>query len=855
VDAYGAMSPTGTIIPNLNGGTLAGQNAGPWPSYKKYGTYVFKTLDAYSTSAGVALPFSTFGGYRAETITDPSIYDFYHNLLDGPNKGEWMNWDVGEAHLTNTFLHDMVGYDLSYFKQRFERGQWSALSYDNALSMDINSTLANGQANPDVGRAYVDVESRVDGNQTASSDREAWRAQAFAEYDFAKKHDGIWARLLGTHRLTGVVSAEDEKSDVRERRFWAFDPASMAKLSPEPWIFGGSADNGVPTTFRYYVSGDLRGQSSAAGSNISNMAMPFLGSVGGPANVYKFDNTWIANSSVLPGATWANPADPTGVYTQSNNPANYKGWSTVPLNVVTLNSAQGVNDMSAPDYLTYSGNLRDFSVDSKIFVWQGYLWDHALVGTYGYRKDEARNYNYITGSAYGNGREGTGGQGAADLRKGTYNFDNPKGKVNELETTTRNWSVALHMNNLLGKRDFLPINVSAYYNEGENFEPLAGRLDAFGQPLPPPQGNTKEWSVLLATKDNKYSLRATKFDTKILNATSTGRLNNMWAFEQGLYFTAQRAREVRGGTANLATYTANGGDVNALLTKYVPAWFQLEKDMKAAFPGFISGWFPSDTSWATESNDNVRGRSAPGFAYTEDSHSKGYEFEFTANPTPNWRLAANVSKINAGRDNVPGDAIKQLVTFFDNAIQTTDAGLVPMNGFNQVLGIRSQGNYVGGFRPEWLTLQALNGQSQSEVRQWRFNVLTNYTFTTGGLKGFGVGGGYRWEDKGIIDYAPEKLADGTFTANLDAPYYAPSNDTIDLWVSYERKLTKTVNWRIQLNVYNAFGDNELIPLRASVDFAKLAGVAITPGMEVPMRASAFAIKEGMTWQITNTFEF
>jgi hypothetical protein len=329
----------------------------------------------------------------------------------------------------------------------------------------------------------------------------------------------------------------------------------------------------------------------------------------------------------------------------------------------------------------------------------------------------------------------------------------------------------------------------------------------------------------------------------------------MWAFEQALYFTAQRAREVRAGTANLATYTLNGGDANALVTKYVPAWFQLEKDMKAAFPGFISGWFPPDTSWATESNDNVRGRSAPGFAYTEDSQSKGYEFEFVANPTPNWRIAINASKIEAGRDNVPGDAITELISYFDNAIQTTDAGFVPTSNFTQVKGARGAGPYFGNFRPEWLTLRALNGQSQSEVRKWRANAITNYTFSTGRLKGVGVGGGYRWEDKGIIDYAPQMLPDKTYTANLNAPFYAPSDSTVDLWLSYERKLSKDVKWRIQLNVYNAFGKNELIPLRASVDYSQLVGTTITPGMAGPMRASAFSIKEGLSWQLTNTFEF
>jgi hypothetical protein len=852
VDAYGALAPDGSVITGLKSTTNNGTD-GPWPSFGRYSVLVQKTLDQYASSPGVGLPFSGFGGYRAQTISDPSVYDFYHKLLDGPNKAEWTNWNVGEVHLTNTFLKDTVGYDLAAFKQRLVRGQWGALSYDNTIAMDMNSTLPDGSANPDVGRAYVSVDSRVDGNDLVSNDHEAWRAQAFGEYDFGKHYDSFIARLLGSHRFTGVLSREDEKDDVRVRRYWALDPASMAKLTPQPYSFGGSGDNGVPTTFRYYLSGDLRSQTTAAGSALPNMAQPFLANQSNAISLYHFDNTWTAGAGVSPGAVWVNAADPAGTYTQSNNPANYKGWTTTPLNLVTLNNNQTVDGMSASDYLTYSGNLSDFSVDSKIFVWQGYFWDKAIVGTYGYRKDDARKYNYITGSTYGNAT--MGGFGPADLSKATYNFDNPEGRVDELSTITRNWSIAAHVNRLLGKHDVLPINVSLYYNTGENFEPLAGRLDAFGDPLSAPKGETKEKSVLLATKDDKYSLRVTKYETNIYNATSTANLTDMWAFEQSLYTTADLARNVRAGTVDLSAYAAGSGHtVDQLKNQILPAWFNFEKDIKTMFPGFVNGWFPSDTSWATDKNDPVRGRSAPGFAYTEDSFSKGYEFELVANPTPNWRVAVNASKTEASRQNVPGAAFKSVADFVDNAIQNTDAGLMPTWDINSA-GNRTNGPYAFIYRPEWLTLNALNGQSQSEVRKWHYNAITNYTFSHGNLKGVSVGGALRYEDRGVIDYAPQVLADGSYTVNLNAPFYAPSNTSYDFWIGYERKLSKDINWKIHLNVYNAFGKDELVPLRASVDFAKLGSTPLTPGMTVPMKASAFSIREGLSWQITNTFEF
>src|SRR5690606_14010462 len=140
--------------------------------------------------------------------------------------------------------------------------------------------------------------------------------------------------------------------------------------------------------------------------------------------------------------------------------------------------------------------------------------------------------------------------------------------------------------------------------------------------------------------------------------------------------------------------------------------------------------------------------------------------------------------------------------------------------------------------------------------KWRANAVTSYDFTEGVLRGFGVGGAYRWEDKSIIGYAPRKNADGTSEINLDAPFYAPSNDFVDIWFSYQRKLTDRINWRIQLNIYNLFGENELVPVAASVDASRVPEWdAITPTTEIPMRASAFTIREGRSWTISNTFEF
>src|SRR5690606_8746365 len=109
-----------------------------------------------------------------------------------------------------------------------------------------------------------------------------------------------------------------------------------------------------------------------------------------------------------------------------------------------------------------------------------------------------------------------------------------------------------HLNKLFADRDPLPINVSLYYNEGENAQPAAGRLNAFGEPLPPPQGTTEEYSVLLATKDGKYSLRATEYLTNVTNQNTTGSIGNMWALEQSVFAPAISYANFQNGSWNTA---------------------------------------------------------------------------------------------------------------------------------------------------------------------------------------------------------------------------------------------------------------------------------------------------------------
>ena len=52
------------------------------------------------------------------------------------------------------------------------------------------------------------------------------------------------------------------------------------------------------------------------------------------------------------------------------------------------------------------------------------------------------------------------------------------------------------------------------------------------------------------------------------------------------------------------------------------------------------------------------------------------------------------------------------------------------------------------------------GRSSTEQREWRMNLVTNYTFTEGKLKGFGAGSAVRWQDGAVIGYPTTLASDG-----------------------------------------------------------------------------------------------
>ena len=149
-------------------------------------------------------------------------------------------------------------------------------------------------------------------------------------------------------------------------------------------------------------------------------------------------------------------------------------------------------------------------------VWQGYLWDHTVVATAGWRRDRAKAWI----------KKADEDVHKRAILNETYGFsEDPQ---NDVQSESRSYSVAWHASESLKFLIDLPINVSLYYNRSSNFQPAAGRVDLMNNPMGAPNGKTIDKSILLSTKDERYSLKITKYENSV-NLTTGSSFNNTWA--------------------------------------------------------------------------------------------------------------------------------------------------------------------------------------------------------------------------------------------------------------------------------------------------------------------------------------
>ncbi|MBP7141948.1 MAG: hypothetical protein KBA71_08575 [Opitutaceae bacterium] len=816
----------GSIFENPDSSTqalsrVAGYKSAAGPDLNVWGPTSWASAGAFNNFIGNqrffaanGLPSTTVpltGLWRQQEILDSSAYDFYNQLLDGPNKWERADFDAVNAVLRQTFFRNKLGVELAYDRQNFDRASFQPFFFEGAsILVDMMQTNFDGTPNKNYGRPYVASDS---GGNEAENDRDAMRATVFGELDF--RQNSRWTRYLGRHIFTGLLSRQKEESFSRGFGGYAYDYADLNPYLTTP--LATYAGYGVVR----YLGDSIANLSSPAGAHIGN-----LKAVQDPAR----------NAS--------------SQYWDDKN----KRWVTI-----TPTLYNYVDDI---DKLYNSAAKTRSDTKSWAFIWQSYLLNDKLVGMLGWRHDQYKQYNSSAAIKAPTGQ----------VLPYDPSWVMPEStSIPVFEKTSLSWSVVGHTPDFVKK--WLPrgTDFSVFYNRSGNFKPSGVGADPYGNVFDPPEGTTRDVGVRLALMDNKLSIRINNYKTAMQNDTTwvvndywygndfTRFLNGLrqsntpeWVINKWFGFQPSDPRYLQ----PRASWTSQPTVLNPSLTSAEAtartAWFNARTPEEWLANSLVDQDLVK--AWALSQNASkswIAGTRPPNIRNVADIVSTGWEGEITYNPTKSWRMILNVAKQEANRSNVGSDMTAFVAK--NLPLWTDGNGVIAKNmrevdgfedvthfgNFSTTLGTQGMKNiYI-----PYLGFAASDNTNVNELRKWRANFVTNYDFQNGRLKGFSIGGAVRWQDKICIGYQPKMVTTSVgnvWVVDRDKPFYGPAETNYDAWLRYGRPIMRgKVRWSVQLNVRDLFASKALIP------------VAIQPDGTI---ASA-RIPQANRWTLTNSFDF
>jgi len=750
----------------------------------------------------------------------------------------------------------------------------------NAVSIDINESMRNSDEanNPNFGRLYTFGEGR---GAVWEKDRENWRFTGYLNLkaeDFMNP-DSLLTKIIGEHTITGVRASQRYENFDRNFKLYAWEPAYIEAIS------NGNATGYGTWRAVHYISDSMLDTTSmdqiSGVTGLSSLQKPEL-----TQNVLAYSNgAWTTSSFNL--LSWENDIDKLydgasqGYDTTKSNVLVWQGnmfdGVIVPIfgwredeyerwnkpstlvrddtynNVLPYSSEWTYEDPEAT-HIHAKEQRRSWSVAlhvRELLQWFDYELPKGTDITILYNNSSSFRPSDVAVDVYGN-QEATPSGDTEDVSLMVTTLNNRLSfRITKYKTVQKNTPFIGTSPAFNGNKAILGRSMDGMMWEVGSW---AG-ADAEDRVQPTP-----EWLV------NKWMF-GDNYDESIANTP----LPTNWRDIPDILSQPLRIREsaVPGSASYIAQGTINPDTdlvyVAPPLTEdevaYRAEWFKARSDAEWSRPvdkdfwnamnfnrDYDAAWggFWETTAWTIPQN----------MRSLNDLESTGTEYEVTANILPNWRITLNASRAEAVRSNVLDswdDYIEKNIDFwFDGGYSLNDAPAMDywsFRGFYDI--VQSPGNTLGlsgrlgtQYGAEILNAyyqaKATENQMVNELRKWHFNLVTNYTFESGPLKGVGIGGAYRWMDNSNIGYYPKYDSDANAWVNdMDKPIQGPAEDYVDLWVSYQRDITEKINWSIQLNVYNLFPDDSFIPIQANPD-GSIAQVRI-PGET--------------TWSISNVIRF
>ena len=747
------------------------------------------------------------GQYRYPGVTDKSIYNW--------EKINTLSMNFGEADNTtlNVEFEQQLLDNLTVAAGWFYQDYTSLSNYTvsqlnvSTLFVDTNVRLPDGRANPYFGLPYM---TDFDPDQFVN-ERTNDNVRAMVAYtpDFTR-NDG-WTRWLGRHQLLGVFSRQLDKTTLIRQRmfvtdsdeaedgmiFWTANPNNRADGSPTGWSY---QNRGAQRLYYLASPGDATNGGVTRASGRYRNAKSATGEI----QVWNFDS---------------------------------RSWQNMGITHEYI-------DMDA------STGAAKREVDSLSFGLTSHLWKDRLVTTFGFRNDDYQARNTSNGvlleyaggpqiaAAMTNPEKWVNGvyQTKTVLNRWNY-WDKLSGDTSTYGAVLRpfmGWG-SIERKAQDGSQFWQFVNsFGVSYNKSDNFNPpLSAQVDAFGNSLPKPTGEGEDYGFQFSLFDNKLFARFNWFKASNLYE----RTANSVAFSR---FRDQVDRDQFRNWARTIVLINMGQDPTDTDTFGVGLTPDQEQSVQDATAEI---WGQSYNYYGDVGN----------IASTRSAVAEGMEVQVTYNPTRNWSIKATFGEQETVYSDVlrEYDAWKEVRTAVWDDAQATDF-LLPQyqslatytrdNGrevnltnfwdsygyttavfLGEVNGNESVRTYFDNIvTPNELSDKDLEGQAAPGQRKYRGSLLSNYSFQDGALRGTGVGGSMRWEDKAIIGYYgkpnPATASSDLVLSDTTRPIYDSANTYFDLWVSYSTKIfDDKVRLKVQLNIENVMESGDLRVVGVNLD--------------------------------------
>jgi hypothetical protein len=736
-------------------------------------------FDIYATANAYST--GSFPGFDTPSLQDRNVFDFYNQLFTGETNRVNRDFQAQTVALEQALWGGRAGVELSYDYQRYRLDRAQPFNGGTAdLRIDINRFLGNDQPNPNLGRPYYVVDTA--NTNDSRTDREAARATAFVTLEgrdlFGKGRGAFW---FGKHTLTGMYF--DNSIETRSRTFGLTTDAETLNLTT---MLAGNSDN-----FRrqigaaVYVGPSLLNTASAADVRVGPITDVVLPRDGDRYEMFYFNPTTV--------------------------PAASRTVRTTSIDIRRF---------------LRSGNIGRREIRSSVASLQSFLLDSHLITIAGLRRDEQKTYERIDlnndGDPLTNDRLLIGDFDPAAIRLRNAPSDIAKGD-------TLTWSVVgAYPQKLLGRLPF-GADLRVFANRSENFSPVGARRDVYNNLQVAPTGTTKEYGFMFELFGGKLSARVNRFETAgsgFTNPALQGAINTILGGHETLSLQRLLDAENSGFTLDQVGLTQVG------VTSFEQAYRE------------IINFLPEPTrgirNLRIETLNGVRrfvGNPVPGAVGTSSFVAKGWEFDLTGNPARGLRVSLNVAQQNTVKSDIAPELRKFAAEMRANIDKSPMRNVFdsPTLGETNSHFSRFENNVTRPIAAE----VAKEGTTSLEQREWRINAVASYDFS-GRLRGWGLGAGARWQSEVATGYPNYIDAAGIIQPDLTQPFFGDPELNGDGWLSYKRRLFKDrVEWRIQLNVRNLIGSDELITVSTNPD-GRTAIVRIPPDRQ---------------WFVTNTFRF